>query len=69
MLVERGVALARADGFVRATLWVVSDNPRARRFYEAAGWAPDGTTRREDLLGSPVDEVRYAHDLAVARGS
>lgn len=69
VLMERGIALARADGFVRATLWVVSDNPRARRFYETAGWAPDGTSRREDLLGSPVDEVRYARDLEVARGS
>jgi GNAT superfamily N-acetyltransferase len=40
-------------------LWVLTDNPRARRFYEAAGWAHDGTTRMLDFDGTPIEEVRY----------
>jgi GNAT superfamily N-acetyltransferase len=30
------------DGFARAVLWVLRDNPRARRFYEKSGWAATG---------------------------
>ncbi len=59
-LLARGVALARADGYRRATLWVVRDNARARGFYAAAGWAPDGGERVEAVLGARVPEVRYA---------
>lgn len=66
VLMQRGTALARADGFLRATLWVVRDNPRARRFYERAGWAPDGAARDEEVLGTSVAEVRYAVDLGPA---
>jgi ribosomal protein S18 acetylase RimI-like enzyme len=29
----------RAEGFASAVLWVLDDNPRARRFYEKHGWA------------------------------
>lgn len=60
MLLERGLALARADRFSHATLWVVADNPRARRFYEAAGWSPDGARKEESVLGVRIAEVRYA---------
>ena len=41
-LLERAVAEFRAGGLREATLWVVSDNSGARRFYERAGWRPDG---------------------------
>ena len=40
-------------------LWVLEDNPRARRFYEREGWALDGGRREEELLGATVAEVRY----------
>lgn len=36
-------------------LWVLRDNARARRFYERAGWTPDGTER---VLNGVV-ELRY----------
>ncbi|MGD9573762.1 MAG: N-acetyltransferase family protein [Thermoleophilia bacterium] len=62
-LLARGEALARADGFTRATLWVLRDNPRARGFYEAAGWRADGAEQEEEVLGTRVPEVRYAVDL------
>ncbi|MEU2868537.1 hypothetical protein ABZ769_04940 [Streptomyces olivoreticuli] len=35
------------------------DNPRARRFYELAGYAPDGAVPYDDYDGVPVPEVRY----------
>ncbi len=50
-------------GFARATLWVLEDNARTRRFYEIAGWRPDGTTKTEDFHGFPLREVRYRIEL------
>src|SRR5262249_15139516 len=41
-LLERLEAALRGIGLDEATLWVLEDNPRARRFYEAAGWRYDG---------------------------
>jgi RimJ/RimL family protein N-acetyltransferase len=42
-----------------ATLWVLEDNPRARRFYEREGWSPDGEAKSDAFLGVRVNEVRY----------
>jgi RimJ/RimL family protein N-acetyltransferase len=53
----------RALGFGEATLWVLEDNPRARRFYEAAGWRVDGTMRTGTHLGVETTEVRYRKAL------
>jgi GNAT superfamily N-acetyltransferase len=47
----------------QATLWVLEDNPRARRFYELAGWELDGGRKRDTFLGVEVDEVRYRKQL------
>jgi GNAT superfamily N-acetyltransferase len=49
----------RAGGFATASLWVLEDNPRARRFYEREGWTPDGRRREEEVLGVPINEVGY----------
>jgi GNAT superfamily N-acetyltransferase len=49
----------RDAGFLTASLWVLEDNPRARRFYEREGWSLDGGRRKEDFLGVPITEVRY----------
>jgi ribosomal protein S18 acetylase RimI-like enzyme len=51
------------DGLVRdgrddISLWVLEGNDRARRFYEAFGFGPDGTRKLMDF-GEPVPEVRY----------
>ena len=32
----------RDEGFATAVLWVPRDNPRARAFYEKAGWPFNG---------------------------
>ena len=49
-------------GYPRVVLWVLADNARARRFYERAGFAPDGVTNILTGLGG-VLELRYARDL------
>ena len=46
-------------GHLEAILWVLADNPRARRFYERSGWRHDGTTRTIEIFGIDVTEVRY----------
>ena len=66
-----GHALMRAavdhftdHGVAEIRLWVLADNPRARRFYERFGYVADGETRIEDIAADypgarPVDELRY----------
>jgi hypothetical protein len=49
-------------GYVRVVLWVLADNARARRFYDKAGFAPDGGTNILAGLGG-VLEVRYVRDI------
>jgi ribosomal protein S18 acetylase RimI-like enzyme len=48
--------------YLRAVLWVLADNVRARRFYERAGFAADGATNVLAGLGG-VLEVRYVRDI------
>lgn len=50
-------------GHPDAVLWVLDDNPRARRFYELAGWSTDGAARNINVFGFEVPEVRYAKRL------
>jgi ribosomal protein S18 acetylase RimI-like enzyme len=52
-----------ADAYREATLWVLEDNPRARRFYERAGWTPDGSRKAEERWGVRAPEIRYRKDL------
>lgn len=40
-------------------LWVLADNERARTYYERMGFVADGATRREDIGGRTVGELRY----------
>jgi ribosomal protein S18 acetylase RimI-like enzyme len=62
-LMSAAVDRLRADGFRAATLWVLRDNERARRFYEHAGWSVDGTEKDDVVAGATVTEVRYRVDL------
>ncbi|MCB8906002.1 MULTISPECIES: GNAT family N-acetyltransferase [unclassified Streptomyces] len=50
-------------GFRTAALWVFAGNTRGRRFYEAAGWRPDGEVVREETGGRMLKELRYRGDL------
>jgi ribosomal protein S18 acetylase RimI-like enzyme len=62
-LIEAGEEELRRLGHEEAILWVLDDNPRARRFYELAGWSADGTAREIQIFGFDVSEVRYAKRL------
>jgi ribosomal protein S18 acetylase RimI-like enzyme len=58
-LYTRAMGDLRASGVATATLWVLTTNQRARRFYEQHGWLPDGAEkvdRRGDLV---LHESRY----------
>ena len=49
-----------AQGYRRATLWVLTSNTRSRKFYERHGWRADGATK-VDPRG--LQETRYACEL------
>ena len=54
----------QAEGFDCAVLWVLADNPRARRFYERFGWAVSGI-EADFVAGDDVTatEVEYRKEL------
>lgn len=62
-LISAGEARLRELGYRDVVLWVLEDNPRTRRFYEAAGWQLDGGRRPIEVLGISVPEVRYRKRL------
>jgi GNAT superfamily N-acetyltransferase len=62
-LMERALQLLAERGFEQAVLWVLDDNPRARRFYEAGGWRLDGARRKGEHLGVHTEELRYRIDV------
>ena len=59
LLMAEALARLRRLGFEEATLWVLEDNPKARRFYEIAGWQDDGSVKEDEFLDTRVREVRY----------
>ncbi len=58
-LFAHAVADLCAQGYRAATLWVLRENHLARRFYEAAGWRPDGAAKTEHRPGFDLHEMRY----------
>ncbi len=63
ILMARSEANMVGRGFTNACLWVLESNLRARRFYEAAGWLPDGSEKAETQPGASLHEVRYVKGL------
>ena len=57
---------ASAARYSSVRLWVLRDNSRARRFYERAGFAPDGASHTLQGLGG-VTEIRYRRPLPADR--
>jgi GNAT superfamily N-acetyltransferase len=57
-LMDRVLAETAQAGYSCVILWVLADNARARRFYERAGFAPDGASNILHRLGG-VTELRY----------
>lgn len=58
-------ALARS-GHTDAALWVLADNPRARRFYAKAGFRPDGAERPIVIGDVTLSELRLRVSTAVS---
>ena len=51
-------------GFHAVGLWVLAENSRARRFYEAAGFEPQlDSAKKFALGGNLVEEIRYVMPL------
>jgi ribosomal protein S18 acetylase RimI-like enzyme len=63
-LLEAAVGRLDDGRWDEATLWVLQDNARARRFYAKHGFAPDGALR-QDNEGHPT-EVRLRRSLGRA---
>ena len=63
-LLARAEEELRERGFDDAVLWVLEDNPRARRFYESAGWVLDGGRKTLPLMGVDAPVVRYRKRFA-----
>jgi ribosomal protein S18 acetylase RimI-like enzyme len=61
-LLER--AERQRGGHPRMLLWVLKENTPARRFYERAGYRPDGAEEPFVVDGVPVPEVRYVKELS-----
>ncbi len=61
-LMDRVLARSSSAGYRSIRLWVLRDNRRARRFYERAGFAPDGATNVLSGLGGVI-ELRYHRTL------
>jgi GNAT superfamily N-acetyltransferase len=68
-LIAAGEQRLRELGLTDVILWVLEDNPRARRFYEQAGWHADGTSRPITFRGIEVPEVRYRKRLGTFTAS
>jgi GNAT superfamily N-acetyltransferase len=66
LLIERAEHQLAAE-YAEATLWVLDENARARRFYERAGWLIDDERKVDEHLGIEVPEVRYRKRFSSAR--
>jgi ribosomal protein S18 acetylase RimI-like enzyme len=62
-LLTEALARCTAAGRAAMRLWVLEANTRARRFYEAAGFAPDGAEEPWHVAGAVLPELRYARTL------
>ncbi len=65
----QGGALRRLtrDGYRSASLWMLSTNDRARRFYLRQGWSLVDGERIQELGGQVVVDHRFRRPLVPAR--
>jgi GNAT superfamily N-acetyltransferase len=59
VLIEQARARLFRHGYGDASLWMLSGNERADRFYRIDGWAPDGARRPAKVPGYSVEDIRY----------
>ena len=60
---DRAIEQLRHYGFLKARLWVLASNDRARGFYEKCGWIATGEDKLEAIDGHRRRELRYAKAL------
>jgi GNAT superfamily N-acetyltransferase len=64
LLMDDALRYLQSGPWTAAVLWMLRDVTPTRRFYEAAGWSPDGTDKTEEIPdGNPVVQVRYRINL------
>ena len=66
VLCQACVDRARERGFETLTLWVLEVNGRARAFYKAFGFVPDGATKVDELTVERLVAFRYRMRLSEA---
>ena len=64
---DGALAALGASGSTVVTLWVLTSNDRAQRFYSRHGWQLDGATKVVELDGVTLSEVRYKRALDPCR--
>lgn len=72
-LMRRAVRHLSEAGFGEIGLWVLEQNPRARRFYDRYGFVLDGTTKLDTIGGDRPDatvvvELRYVLNSGAVSG-
>ncbi|WP_067140922.1 GNAT family N-acetyltransferase [Microtetraspora malaysiensis] len=67
-LMAFSLARLTESGHGEAGLWVLENNPRARRFYEKTGFALSGRTQAEEISGVRLPEVHYRMALTPDQG-
>jgi ribosomal protein S18 acetylase RimI-like enzyme len=62
-LMEAVLERLRADGYDAVTLWMLSTNDRARRFYLRQGWSQLSGQRTQEFGGQVVTDHRFGRTL------
>lgn len=65
---EAGMDALAADGYTRASLWVLDGNERAITFYKRHGWQADGATKDDVRDGAVLRECRMRRSLPTRGG-
>lgn len=63
LLQEKGLNFLKENEFKKATLWVLTSNEKAIKWYESKGWKLEGKTKIEGRRGFELHETRYIIDL------
>ncbi len=63
VLMKDTLNVLKNNGFTQATLWVLTSNIQARRFYEKQRWHADGKMKIEKRENCELHEMRYEIDL------
>ena len=62
-LLRKVIKDLRNSNFRECTVWVLTNNERAKRFYERAGFVADHNEETFVLNEHPLHETRYRLDL------